>query len=58
MEPSPRRKQRIPLELTPAEIAQLRTWAASQGLKIAPALRALLYREGVLQTATTPKEKL
>ena len=45
----PHKKQRIPLELTPAEIAQLKTWAAAQGLRVAPAIRALLYRQGALQ---------
>jgi len=48
-ESQPRKKQRIPLELTPAEIDQLKTWAAGQGLKVAPAIRALLYRQGALQ---------
>jgi hypothetical protein len=54
--PNPK-KHRLPLDLTLLEMEQLRIWAASQGLKVQPALRAMLYRQGILKPPAKPGEK-
>lgn len=53
----PKKKKRIPLDVTLTEQAQLQDWARRQGLGVSPAIRALLYREGALQAPDPSKEK-
>jgi len=48
------RSKRVPLEVTPAEHAALKAWAARQGLGVGPAIRAVLYGQGVLPAPAVP----